>query len=780
MKKLFAYMLPVMLLVLLAGCPIPFASFDSGGNGAGSGDTALSADQINDSLRSLAGDFTFETLLPVQVRLEIELYDTDAEGNILPEPLPPGSADIHVSLTDTRGELLYSGKASADGTLVAAVYLPSAPEDVTLALQASGFEGRSVEIRRMVAYREINRTMAMKRLPPDQRSAARSAAGFDTPYPDSVINVPIVTVAYEDLYGRALASDADYNDFIASYSISETLDDEGRVISIKVQAEAVRKWAGYDHRFGIRIDAYGGDASVSGTYINGSGVSVSYSDQYLQAPREIVLFERSSRAVGKTAAFTITFDTPQVIDPGQAVLSRPPYNPYIYVHNTTRDIHLIDRQPLSASTNPDPADRFVDDDGYPWALLVPSDWESPAEGQRIEEAYPRFDNWRISGGSEHGDWYNYPGEPWVEPDPEPELLLVEDIRTGSSGSAPSNLMVYNGALYFSADDGVTGNELWRFDGTDATRITDLRSGAENSSPGFLTVYNASLFFEASYDGGAYTGFFEYSGTGSASRIEGVIFPGYMAVVEDVLYMRAYNEESGVELWSYDGITASPLTDINPGTGHSYPSFITGYNGSLYFQANDGTGGTELWQYSAGAASLTEEIYSGGNSFPSRLIEYNGALYFRAIDGETGYELWRNNGTIIERVTDINTDGDSVQNSNMAVYNNALYFAGTDGSNGWELYRYNGTLVEQVQDLSPGTGDGVSNSAHFIVHDGYLYFSGNDGVSGVELYRYNGIETEMIADINPAGDSNPKNFSVWNGKLYFQADDGTHGPELWEY
>jgi ELWxxDGT repeat protein len=89
-------------------------------------------------------------------------------------------------------------------------------------------------------------------------------------------------------------------------------------------------------------------------------------------------------------------------------------------------------------------------------------------------------------------------------------------------------------------------------------------------------------------------------------------------------------------------------------------------------------------------------------------------------------------------------------------------------------------VEQVQDLSPGTGDGVSNSAHFIVHDGYLYFSGNDGVSGVELYRYNGIETEMIADINPAGDSNPKNFSVWNGKLYFQADDGTHGPELWEY
>ncbi len=78
---------------------------------------------------------------------------------------------------------------------------------------------------------------------------------------------------------------------------------------------------------------------------------------------------------------------------------------------------LIDREPISGSINP--GDRFVDGNGFPWALLVPSDWEHPAEGRRIDsdEWYPRFTNWRESEGEDHTDWYNFRGEPW-EPAPE--------------------------------------------------------------------------------------------------------------------------------------------------------------------------------------------------------------------------------------------------------------------------------------------------------------------------------------------------------------------------
>jgi ELWxxDGT repeat protein len=51
---------------------------------------------------------------------------------------------------------------------------------------------------------------------------------------------------------------------------------------------------------------------------------------------------------------------------------------------------------------------------------------------------------------------------------------------------------------------------------------------------------------------------------------------------------------GDELWQYDGITASLVADINPGTGGSNPGDFTIFNNALYFSANDGVNGTEIW------------------------------------------------------------------------------------------------------------------------------------------------------------------------------------------
>jgi len=50
-------------------------------------------------------------------------------------------------------------------------------------------------------------------------------------------------------------------------------------------------------------------------------------------------------------------------------------------------------------------------------------------------------------------------------------MQVKDINTTApgAGSAPNALTVLNGALYFSANDGVTGRELWTSNGTDAAQ-----------------------------------------------------------------------------------------------------------------------------------------------------------------------------------------------------------------------------------------------------------------------------------------------------------------------
>ena len=60
-------------------------------------------------------------------------------------------------------------------------------------------------------------------------------------------------------------------------------------------------------------------------------------------------------------------------------------------------------------------------------------------------------------------------------------VLVKDIRAGSSSGLPPLLRVLvnvNGTLFFTADDGVTGYELWKSDGTAAgtVLVKDIRAG----------------------------------------------------------------------------------------------------------------------------------------------------------------------------------------------------------------------------------------------------------------------------------------------------------------
>src|SRR5258706_11284023 len=66
-------------------------------------------------------------------------------------------------------------------------------------------------------------------------------------------------------------------------------------------------------------------------------------------------------------------------------------------------------------------------------------------------------------------------------------VQVKDIApgVGSVGgilaplsSSPSGFTVFNNALYFSADDGVNGRELWKTDGTDTMQVKDI-----NTTPG---------------------------------------------------------------------------------------------------------------------------------------------------------------------------------------------------------------------------------------------------------------------------------------------------------
>ncbi len=61
-------------------------------------------------------------------------------------------------------------------------------------------------------------------------------------------------------------------------------------------------------------------------------------------------------------------------------------------------------------------------------------------------------------------------------------VLVKDIRPGIFNSNPLSLTNVNGTLFFAANDGVTGFELWKSDGTAAgtVMVKELTPGINNN------------------------------------------------------------------------------------------------------------------------------------------------------------------------------------------------------------------------------------------------------------------------------------------------------------
>jgi len=374
-------------------------------------------------------------------------------------------------------------------------------------------------------------------------------------------------------------------------------------------------------------------------------------------------------------------------------------------------------------------------------------------------------------------------------------VLLADINPGASSSNAARYTDVNGTIYFIANDGVNGQELWKSDGTSAgtVMVSDIRPGASSSNISVMANIDGTLYFTAN-DGTNGAELWKSDGTSSGTVLVKDIFsgpsnayPNLFTNVNGTLFFRATDGTNGDELWKSDGTSSGTVLvkDINPG-GNSSPQVLANVNGTLFFMASDGTNGGELWKSdgTSGGTVLVKDIYAGSNSSAlSSLFNFNGTLYFRATDGTNGYELWKSDGTSggTVLVKDIYAGASNSTPFYLTNISGTLFFRANDGTNGSELWKSDGTSSGTILVNDINSGASHASPSNLTNVDGTLFFRANDGTNGTELWKSDGTSsgTVMVKDIRPGASGSAAYYLVnGGGTLYFMANDGSNGYELW--
>lgn len=204
---------------------------------------------------------------------------------------------------------------------------------------------------------------------------------------------------------------------------------------------------------------------------------------------------------------------------------------------------------------------------------------------------------------------------------------VKDIRPGPAGSNPTQLTVAGDLLFFHADDGLSGYELWKSDGTAAgtVLVKDIMPGPESSGlrASKLIAYKDEVYFAAD-DGLSGVELWKSDGTAEGTRLVKDLYPGPLASMvpfqwnpvefEGLLYFAAVDPEHGYELWKTDGTPEGTQLafDILPGNGSSVPEQLTVADGRLYFTAFSPRFGNELHVYDPDFINVPIALRLDGN------------------------------------------------------------------------------------------------------------------------------------------------------------------------
>src|SRR5918994_281155 len=385
-------------------------------------------------------------------------------------------------------------------------------------------------------------------------------------------------------------------------------------------------------------------------------------------------------------------------------------------------------------------DELWKSDGTKWGTKIVKDI-APGPGvsdpEDIVSTAPRTTFFR-AWDKKHGE------ELWKTDGTEKGTKLVKDINPDSPPGArcdqgecgipkgwshPDTVTVMGKQVFFAADDGKHGVELWKSVGMNkgTKLVKDINTVKGNSNPNDNRALTRSAEVEKLF------------------------------VVGKTLYFRASDGKHGLELWKSDGTNRGTklVKNINPAA----PAPIN--------------------------TACKSEKRCAGSSWADDMMLVGKTLYFTAKDGKHGLELWKSDGTNrgTKLVKNINTSSESEASDigELVAMGNRLYFTANDGKHGLELWKSDGTVkgTRLVKDIKPGKIGSDADS--LTAFGGVLLFAAADGKHGPELWGSDGTwaGTILLRDMaSGAAGSEPGEFTTSGRFMYFAASNPSAGEELW--
>jgi len=318
------------------------------------------------------------------------------------------------------------------------------------------------------------------------------------------------------------------------------------------------------------------------------------------------------------------------------------------------------------------------------------------------------------------------------------------LKTFEYTSGTMKLEVFNNQLFLAANDGISGKEIWKSDGTVAgtTLLKDIATGNGNSISNdfkILTLNNGKFYFIAN----TATGYQLYesngttSGTVSLMPVQSIGELNGASAGNYFVFVGFDSANGGMEPWISDGTVSGTklLKDILPGNSSSMA-----INNSKFFKVNN-------------------KIYFDSS--------YNG------INQLYGNYVWETDGTSTGTVL-FNTPT-----------NNVLYGVSSDAQhliltkpNEWNRFWVTNGNSAQMFEM---TALGMTASNGVLDFNSKLYLAGTSAKHGMELYSLNPLtqETTLVSDISKFESSAPHSYNVLNDNLIFIAADREFNNQIYK-